>query len=148
MPPFSLDPCKRLTRALRYEVALYFGGEPEGECQHFRLYVIAEAVAVLDGPDTAPAPHAEAEDFHNHVEASAQSAQFAADDDVSVLYLLEQFPEPALGVSTCAGNGFLNPAVNTPPLPGAEVDDFETLVLYSLFVAADADVSILHICKI
>ena len=130
--------------ALGDEVPLDFGGESEGEGQHFGLYVLTEAVVVFDGPDAAFLVHADVEDFHNHEEAAAESGEFGADDDVVFPDAPEEFAELAFAVVFGAGDGFFDPSVN-PDIPVfAEAVDFEALVFDCLFVRRYADVTVNH----
>jgi len=48
---------KGLFGALADEIALDFGGKAESEGQDLALDVVAQAVAVLDGPNSGPKGH-------------------------------------------------------------------------------------------
>ena len=141
---FGFEAGEGFAGALGDEVALDFGGEPEGEGEHFALDVIAEAVVVFDSPHSALFVHADVQYLHNHKEVAAEARQFATDDDVVLVDFFEQVAELALGVVFCAADGFFYPVVDDYVLLLAEVVNLEALVLNGLFVAAHADVAIYH----
>lgn len=141
---FRLSPGKGLPGTLTYQISLYFSGKSESECQDLALDIVPETVAVLDCPYTALLGHAEIQYLHNHEQAAAKPRKFCTDDHVVLLYAFEEFSKFPLGVTFCAADGFLNPAVNLKMLPDAEFRDFKTLVLNRLFVAAYPDVSVNH----
>lgn len=142
--PLSLFPRQRLFCPLADEIAFYLGGEAESEGEDLALDVITKAVVVFDGPYTALLRHANIQDFHNHEEISAETGQLAANDDVVFVYFLQQEAQLTLGVVFCAADGLLYPVVDDDILSFTEVVDFETLVLYCLFVAAYSDITVNH----
>ena len=71
---FRLEACERFAGSLTNEISFDLRREPESKRQHFGLDVIAQTITVLDRPDRATAVHAETQNLHNHVQASAQPA--------------------------------------------------------------------------
>jgi len=141
-------PCQRLFRALTDEVALDFSRKAESERQHFALYVVAETVAILDCPDTTFPRHADVENLHDHKQTSAQSRQFAADDDIVFFHTFQQPAQPTLVVVLRPAYRLLNPVVNRQILLLAKIHDLKALILHRLLVAAYPDISVHNLPKI
>lgn len=139
-------PRESLLGALADQVALDLGAETEGKGKDLALYVVPQAVVVLDRPDAALLSHTYIEDLHNHEEVSPETRELAADDDIIACDLAEEVSELPLGVSLGAADGLLDPVIDQEAVSLAEVVDLEALVLYRLLVAADSDVSVRHIC--
>jgi hypothetical protein len=70
--------------------------------------------------------------------------QLTANNNVVFAEFCEQCAEFALVIALGTANGFLNPIINFQVLSFAELVDIESLVLYSLLVAAYSDVSVNH----
>ena len=90
------------------------------------MKIIPEAVTVFDGPNRTTAVHAETEDLHDHVEVSAQTTEFATDDEIAFVDMVEQFAQLSFGIRLCAGNCFFNPSVHGDTFPKAKPVDFKT----------------------
>lgn len=142
--PLGFFSRKGLFGSLAYEVALYFGAQPEGEGQHLALYVVAETVVVLDGPYLAILFHAKAQDFHDHEQASPQTGKFGTDYDVVFANPVEQVAKFPFVVVFSSRNRFFNPTVDAKTFIFAESAYFETLVFNGLAVAAHPNVSVNH----
>ena len=84
------------------ERSFNLGREAKSESQDFGLKIIPEAVTVFDGPNRTTAVHAETEDLHDHVEVSAQTAEFATDDEIAFVDMVEQFAQLSFGIRLCA----------------------------------------------
>lgn len=130
--------------ALADEVALDFGGQAECECENFAGDVVAEPVVVLDGPDAAAAHHADIEYLHDHEQVAPETRQLGTYDEVAAADSAEKFPQtpdrPVLG----ATDSLLYPAIDGNALPVAELENFKSLILNCLLVAAHSDVSEIH----
>ena len=137
-------PCECFFGALTDEVTFDFGRKPKGEGQHLALDVVAKPVVVFDGPDSTFATHTDVEDLHNHKQVAPQPREFGADDDVVFAHFAKQAAELTLVVGLGATDGLFDPVVDGEFATLAEVGDFESLVLDSLFVATDSDVSVYH----
>ena len=61
--------------------------QSEGKGEHFALDVVAEAIAVFDGPHTTLLGHADVEDLHDHKQVAAKARQLTTDNDVSFMDL-------------------------------------------------------------
>lgn len=130
--------------ALADEVALNFGGQAERECENFAGDVVTEPVVVLDGPDSAAAYHADIEYLHDHEQVAPETRQLGTYDEVVAVDSAEKFSQspdrPVLG----AADSLLYPAVDGNALPVAELENFKSLILNCLLVAAHSDVSEIH----
>lgn len=93
MPPhhtLRLLPRQSLFGTLADKIPFYLCRQAESESKDFALDVVAEAIVVLDSPDTAFLGHADIQYLHDHKEISAQTGQLTADDDVVFLHLAKQ----------------------------------------------------------
>ncbi len=142
---FSLFSGKGLFRAHADEIAFDFCRQAECKCEYLAGNVVSKAVVVFDAPNVAALSHADAENFHYHEEISAESGQFCTDNNVSFVDTLEKFSELAFTVCLCSADGLFYPAVDGKLFSDAECADFKPLILNSLFVAADPDVTIYHV---
>lgn len=84
------------------------------------------------------------EDFHNHKQIATQSGKFSANNQIIFFYPIKEFPKFPFTVILSPADGLLNPPVYSHRHLGAEVIDFKPLILNSLFVAADSDVTVNH----
>ena len=130
--------------ALADEVALDLGRQAKGEGQDLALDVIAQPIALADGPDAAAFGHAQAKDFHDHEEAAAQAGELGAEDDVTGANALEECAQLALAVSLCATDGFLNPSVDGKLMRRTKANNLKPLIFNGLLVAANANVTEYH----
>ena len=133
--------------SLADEVSFNLRRETESKGQDFALDVFSEAVIVLDSPDLALFGHADVEDFHNHEKTPPQPGKFCADYEVILFDSFEEFAEFPFVIISCAADGFFNPTIDVEFILGAEVVDFEPLVLHCLLVAAYSYISVNHNIK-
>ena len=141
---FGFLPGQRLLRPLTDEISFNLGRQTECKCQDLALDVFAKTVVILDSPDSALFRHADVENLHNHKQIASQARQFGANNEVIPMDAVQQLPKFPLIVILCPADCLLNPPLNGHSVPVAEVVDFEPLVLDSLFVAADSDVTVNH----
>ncbi len=130
---------------LRDKIAFYFSRETESKRKHLALNIIAETVIVFDCPDLAFFAHTYIEYLHNHKQITPQSGELRADDEIILPHTPEQRSQLPLAVGFGSADGLLDPPIDGQVLRLTEVIDFKSLILNSLFVAADPDVTIIHI---
>lgn len=70
---FRLLPCQGFLGSLTDKVALYLSRQSEGKGEHLAPDVVAEAIAVFDGPHTTLLGHADVEDLHDHKQVAAKA---------------------------------------------------------------------------
>lgn len=133
--------------SLADEVSFNLCRETEGKGQDFALDVFSETVIILDSPDLALLGHADVEDFHNHEKAPSKPGKLCADYEVILFDPFEELAEFPFVIIPCAADGFLNPAIDVEFILGAEIVDFEPLVLHCLLVAAYSYISVNHNIK-
>jgi len=126
------------------QIALNLSRESEGESQDFALDIIAQAIAVFDGPHTALLGHADVQDLHDHKEISAQSRELTTDDNIILMDLAQQSAKLSFVVASCTTDSFFYPVVNSQVLSLAELVDFEPLVFNGLFITTHSNVTVNH----
>ena len=141
---FRLESCQGFACALADERSFDLRRESKSESEHFGLDVVSQPVAVFDGPNGTTAVHAQTEDLHDHVQISAQPAQFAADDQIAFLDMFEQFAKLAFGVRFGARDGFFDPSVHDETFLLAKPFDLKALIFYCLLITTDANISVFH----
>lgn len=142
--PLCLLAGKGLFCPLADKVSLNFSRQAKGKCQHLALDILPKPIVVFYRPDLALFCHADVKDLHNHEEIPAQPRKLRTNDKVVFLDSPEQFPQLAFIVVFRTTDGFFNPSIDLESVLGAEVINLEPLVLYSLFVTADSDISVNH----
>ena len=78
------------------------------------------------------------------ISIATQSGKFSANNQIIFFYPIKEFPKFPFTVILRPADGLLNPPVYSHRLLGAEVIDFKPLILNSLFVTADSDVTVNH----
>lgn len=81
--------CQCLFGTLRNQVAFDFRTQSKGERQHFRLDVVTQPITIFYRPHTALAPHAQAQNFHDHEQTTPQATEFATDYRVALANTLQ-----------------------------------------------------------
>ena len=141
---FGFLPGEGFFGALADELAFYLGADAEGESQDFAGNVVAQAVAVFNSPYLGSDFHAAVQYGHDHKQASSQTADLRADDDVVFLHSFQKFAQPAFVYLLGAADGFADPFVYLKILFRTEFCNFESLIFYCLFVCTYPYISVYH----